>query len=266
MAVISKNSYPKAIPLHSPEELAVQNSRLSQWNDELAAQSKRLNDQNKELADKAERLRRWTKRLACACGVALLFAAGAVAFSFRPGRVAAPAAADATPAPSAPDAAKEPAVVTPPSISAKIAPLALPTNAVAKPDTSAGSIPKAGFLEALGGLSATHLIQSHLNIGLLADGVESETYTIAEAEKNLQSVTDSMKLVDVQLAKLSKSGLDHEDKDSIRQIQAVTALLHLQAKSLRAYWATGAMDHAVQFQEARKASWTGLSKVLGIEN
>src|ERR1019366_2779960 len=98
--------------------------------------------------------------------------------------------------------------------------------------------PRADFLEALGSLSATHLYQTHLNIGLLADGVESETYTIEEAEKNLKSVVEMMKHVEAQQTRLATSGLDPDDQDSIREIQAVSAMLHLQIDSLRAYWAT----------------------------
>jgi hypothetical protein len=143
--------------------------------------------------------------------------------------------------------------------------LALPANA--RPDAVVAKDPaqKASFLEALGGLSVAHLYQTHLNIGLLADGVESETYTVEEAEKNLKSVIDLMKMVDGQLANVSKSGIDAEDQESIRDLQAIAALLHLQTTALRAYWADGDMEQAANYHKARKGAWQGLSKVMGIE-
>ncbi len=278
MSCISKNDYPKAIPCRSPEELAVQNNRLNQSNEELAEKARRLSQRNEELAEKAVRLRRWTFRATCACLGLVLLAGGALAFVIQfPGVLipAAPAQPNANAIQEGP--AKETKIappaglvkVNPPSESAQAskAPVALPATALAKPDAGpANPAQKAGFLEALGGLSATHLYQTHLNIGLLADGVESETYTVEEAEKNLKSVVDLMKLVDVQLTKVTKSGIDKEDQESIVQIQTVASLLRLQVDSLRAYWATGEMEHAAQYHKARKASWQGLSKVMGIDS
>src|SRR5262249_10827030 len=124
---------------------------------------------------------------------------------------------------------------------------------------------KATLLEATGSLSAAHLYQTHLNIGLLADGVESETYTVEEADKNLKSVLDLMKMVDTQLTRVAKDGIDKEDQDSIREMQAIAGLLKLQSASLKAYWANGDMEQAAQYHKARKAAWQGLSKVMGME-
>lgn len=282
MAVSSKNTYPKAIPLHSPEELATNNNRLSQWNEELTAQTKRLKEWKDELEKRAARLRRWNVRLGGACAIVLLLASGAIWFAFSQARgIPNPAFVDDAQVPSSPSGAiasaslgtLKPGTAAQPEtmpIHAVKAPTILPGDAIAKPD--GGLMPdaqakaqKANFLEALGGLSATHLYQSHLNIGLLADGVESETYTIEDAEKNLKSVVELMKHVEAQHARLVKSGLDSDDQDSIRQIQAVSAMLHLQIDSLRAYWATEDVEQANQYHLARKASWQGLTKVLGLE-
>jgi hypothetical protein len=259
MAISNKNVYPKAIPCHSPEELALQNYRLNQLNEELAAQTKRLTQWNADLATRAAWLRRWTVRLIGTCVILLLLAVGTVAVVlFIPGR---PMPSNPALVAQDPPAAKD-APIAAPVIDAKKAPLELPAMAIAKPD--AGADQKAGYLEALGGLSATHLYQSHLNIGFLADGVESETYTVQDASKNLQAIVE-MKLADLQLAKVVKSGLDPEDQDSIRQIRAVTGLLQLQATSLRAYWTTGDMDQAELYHKARKAASLGIAKVMGTE-
>jgi hypothetical protein len=186
-------------------------------------------------------LRRWTGRLVGAIVLAALLTAGVIAYSLNRVGVAPPAPAQ--------EPARPAADIAPPLESAP------PITPRAKID----------FLEALGSLSATHLYQSHLNIGLLADGVESGTYTVAEAEESLKPVIDMMKQADARLARLAKSELDAEDRRSIQQIQAVSALLRLQADALRAYWATGEMQQAGDFQQARTASWQGVSKVMGLD-
>jgi hypothetical protein len=73
-----------------------------------------------------------------------------------------------------------------------------------------------------------------------------------------------MKQVEEQHAKLAKSGLDADDQESLRRLQAISAMLHLQVEALRACWATGEAGHAEQYHQARKATWQGLSKVLGL--
>jgi hypothetical protein len=261
MATFSRNAYPKAMPLHSPDELNAQASKLSQLQEEVSAQARRAAQRDKELAEKAARLRRWTGRLVGAIVLAVMLTAGVTTYSLN--RVG---LAPASPAkePASPVANFTPPLESAPPVAPKLAPLTLPANAQAKPSDGAANA-KTDFLEALGSLSATHLYQSHLNIGLLADGVESGTYTIADAEESLKPVIDMMKLVDVRLAKLAKSELDAEDRRSIQQIQTVSALLRLQTDALRAYWATGEMQQATDFQEARRASWQGVSKVMGLD-
>src|SRR5262245_57768816 len=54
-------------------------------------------------------------------------------------------------------------------------------RAGATPEPPPARTPHERMLETLGGLSAAHLYQSYLNIGLLADAVENETYTEAQA-------------------------------------------------------------------------------------
>jgi hypothetical protein len=204
--------------------------------DELDAQARELRRLQDDLSALAARLRRWTVRLIIAATVVALVSAGAVAYALN----GAPAG--------------------------RIAPVAdpeAPQDSVLKSVQPAGA--QADLLEALGSLSVAHLYQSHLNIGLLADGVESKTSTIAEAEESLKPVLDLMAQVDASLAKIAKSELDAEDRRAVQQIQAVSALLRLQADALRAYWANGEMPQASDFQEARKASWQGLAKVMGSE-
>jgi hypothetical protein len=121
------------------------------------------------------------------------------------------------------------------------------------------------FLEALGGMSAAHVYQSYLNIGLLADGVESEAYTKAEAEQMLATVAAMIDLVDRQLDKIGELDLEADDQHSVERIQELTVLLRRQASALRSYWASGDAEQIARYHEARETTWTTLGKLLGLD-
>jgi len=119
-------------------------------------------------------------------------------------------------------------------------------------------------LEALGGLSASHLYQSYLNIGMLADAVEHGTYTQSQAQEMLTTVVGLMDVVDRQLDRLVKTELGVEDKRDVERIRVLSALLRVQVAALRAYWRTHDAAQAARYHEAREKSWKGLSDVLGL--
>jgi hypothetical protein len=162
------------------------------------------------------------------------------------------------PEPTLPSVPKRIVLAPPKELIKKSAPPASP----AKLDPATAQ--KEVFLEALGSLSAAHLFQTYLNIGLLADGVESEAYTPAQAEETLLSINEMMDQAETQLEKLTKLGLDAEDNAALEQIRTVAALLRLQSKCLKDYWRSGDMSQAKQYHEARQAAWKGLTKVLQV--
>ena len=84
------------------------------------------------------------------------------------------------------------------------------------------------MLETLGSISAAHLYQSYLNIGLLADAVEKESYTEEQANDMLATVVNLMGTVDKQLEKLSKMDLGEDDIADVERIRDLSGLLHLQ--------------------------------------
>ncbi|MBL8800163.1 MAG: hypothetical protein JNM56_40145 [Planctomycetia bacterium] len=126
-------------------------------------------------------------------------------------------------------------------------------------------------LEVVGGLTAGHLYQSYLNIGMLADAVENEVYTDGEAKKLLATVTSLMDTVDVQLTRLNEAIEDAEDRKRLGQVRELTALLRAQARELRGYWDVPAKDvelrkqHELKFHKARDAAWGGIKELLGIQ-
>src|SRR5262249_13482993 len=131
------------------------------------------------------------------------------------------------------------------------------------PDVSAKS-PNDRMLETLGSLSAAHLYQSYLNIGLLADAVEKEGYSPEQANNMLATIVSLMNVVDKQLDKLARIELGEEEKHDVDRIRELSGLLRLQVAALRAYWLTGQPQQAERYQAAREKAWNSLSEVLGL--
>jgi hypothetical protein len=121
-------------------------------------------------------------------------------------------------------------------------------------------------LETMGSLTAAHLYQAFLNIGLLADAREKEVYTAAEAEKLLDSVTRMLDTVDRRLGQMLDNGLQDEDKEAVEHARALGGLLRTQARELRTYWQTDDQEYADKFQKTRQKSWTGIQALLGVDD
>jgi hypothetical protein len=119
------------------------------------------------------------------------------------------------------------------------------------------AVPNERMLETLGGLSAAHLYQSYLNIGLLADAVDNKTYTQAQALEMLTTVVGLMDTVDKQLDRLARNDLSADDKRDVERIRSLSALLRVQVVALRLYWSTGSAQQAVRYHEARDKAWQG---------
>jgi hypothetical protein len=228
-------SYLRALPYRSPDEIAADAERRQ---DEMR-------DRLDDLTMQAGHLRRCTHALGVALIGAVVLATALTVYLLQ--HAAPPATAQAC--------TEAPATLVP---SPPPRPALTPPTPVAEPPQNDTA------LEAMGGLSAANLYQSYLTIGLLADGVQNKAFTIAGATNTLKIVVSCLTLVEDNLTKLDHRNLDAEDVASLRQIKAVTALLRIQAQALETYWSTGKAEHGEAYQNARKATWTGLSKVLGV--
>lgn len=140
-----------------------------------------------------------------------------------------------------------------------------PEPAAEQPAPKAPRPVKERLLEALGGMSAAQIYQGYLNIGLLADGVESEAYTKAEAEQMLATVGNLIDLLDRQLERVADVGLDPDDHKSLKRIQQLTVMLRRQASALRGYWSSGEAEQIARYHEARESTWNDLSDLLGLK-
>lgn len=225
--------YPRGLPFRPPEQLQVQ----------------------------AARLRRWTGFLLFATALVLVGSVAAFVYFRNEANRAAPEIL-------APEIAAPESSFTPPA--------ALPKPSHANPSAPAIKIEPASqpanpkkkelLLEALGSLSSIHLYQSYLNIGLIADAVESEAYTKTDAANLLQTILDLVNSVDTQLQKVAQAGLETDDHEALNRIRDLTTLLRGQSQALLGYWATGDMDFVDRYHQARERTWDDLKEMLGMED
>lgn len=238
MTATAKKKYPQAAPFRAPEEIAAQCER---W----------------------RRRSYWLIATVISVSVLGITSVGILIKTARATPPLAPSAADPmtvfernTSIPEITQPKLKPSLVsiTPPTLPKKVT---VPQAGNVKRDSQRDRL-----LEAMGNLSAAHLFQSYLNIGLLADGVESDAYSPKEAEDTLHSIHEIMDQVTSQLDLVAKLDLEGEDLAAIEQIKTATVLLRVQAKCLENYWTTGESKNAEEYHEARKAAWKGLSKIL----
>jgi hypothetical protein len=129
-------------------------------------------------------------------------------------------------------------------------------TSTAGPDTSA--------LQTIGALGAAHLFQAYLSIGLIADGKDKGTYTDEDARKVLKTVLSLVDSVDRQLEAFGKAPLEKEDRDSLEQMRAISALLREQGSTLQTYWDSFQNQDAGRYESLRSRSYAAISKLLAI--
>lgn len=276
--------YPRGVPFKPPESApggASSSGEASALKTPADANGA-LDSDAKAAVRRESQLRRWMLMLALTTVGIVILAVGvgvfAVTLALR--RLEAPAVAAKAPAsagkvvglrnddeqpPRPTKSAKEPAAV------ARPAPHDPPAAAPATPQPEpAPAVDKS--LEAVGGLSAAHLYQTYLNLGMLADATENDVYSESEAKKLLTTIGALMDKVDKQLARVAESATDAEDKKKLDQVRELTALLRTQARELRAYWDTpekdtaGKKEHETKFHKAREDVWAGIKELLNIKD
>lgn len=126
------------------------------------------------------------------------------------------------------------------------------------------AVPEA-VVEAIGGLAASHLYQTYLNIGLLADSVEGEVYEKDEARRLLDTVAGLTTAVEQQLDRVGRQTLKGDEKKALEQARLVTASLRTQMRELQSYWEKDDKDHVTRFHQARQDTWAGIKLLLNIQ-
>jgi hypothetical protein len=130
--------------------------------------------------------------------------------------------------------------------------------------TTPAAAPDPSALETIGALAAAHYFQTYLNIGLIADGKGSGLYSDENARKDLRSVLSVVDSVDRQLDSFGKHPMAKEDRQSLEQMRAISALLRQQGKALQAYWDAGQEQDAARYESVRKDLYAAINKLMGI--
>jgi len=125
--------------------------------------------------------------------------------------------------------------------------------------------PDSDIMELVGLLASTHLYQTYLNIGFIADARSDETLTTAEAEEVLQSVIIPLEKIDTKLDKLAKRLKKKDDLAALDDLRKISALLRREASELKAFWATEKAADGDKYEATRKDAWKRLSKLLMLE-
>jgi hypothetical protein len=129
---------------------------------------------------------------------------------------------------------------------------------------SATAAPDPMSLQTIGALSAAHYFQTYLNIGFIADGRGKATYTDEDSRKVLRCVLSLVDSVDRQLETFGKRALDKDDRDSLNQMRAISALLRRQGRELQAYWDSGKDQDSARYENLRKTSYAAINKLMAI--
>ena len=132
------------------------------------------------------------------------------------------------------------------------------------PDGAKASTAERGLLQTIGALTAAHYFQTYLNIGFIADGKGHGIYSEKDARRVLQSVLTLLDSVDRRLETLNQVNLNKDDRESLEQMRAISALLRQQAKELQNYWERGQDEDLARYETVRKNSYAAISKLLGI--
>jgi hypothetical protein len=119
---------------------------------------------------------------------------------------------------------------------------------------------------AIGGLTASFLVQTYFNVGLLADAsvkkdADKDTLvaTLSTVEKLLSSTETHMD------ALMKSDQVGEDDKEYLKKIKTCYALLDEQISSLHKFWKEPTDENAKAFESARVTAWKKISETLGIK-
>lgn len=120
-------------------------------------------------------------------------------------------------------------------------------------------------MTAIGGLSASFLVQTYVNIGLLADMSVKKDANKEQLADTLKTVENLLAETEKQLDAVMRSDIADDDKATLKQIKSCYALLDEQISALHAFWKEPTDEAAKSFQDARVAAWKKISTTLGIK-
>ena len=120
-------------------------------------------------------------------------------------------------------------------------------------------------LGSIGSLSASHLYQTYLNIGMVADARAEGVYDDESASEILGTVLGLADAVDKQLALVAGGSIPRDDKQALAAVAKQSALLRQTGAALQAFWKSGKKADGDKYEKFRKESWAGLQRLLGLD-
>lgn len=122
------------------------------------------------------------------------------------------------------------------------------------------------LLSTIGVLSAGHLYQTYLNIGLLADAVSKGHYEVDQAGPLLESVVSVAETYERELARCSSARLSDEDRQTIQRLRDANQKVLAQGQALKKYWAQEDVRLAEKqheaYEAARRDAWQAVRQIL----
>ena len=118
---------------------------------------------------------------------------------------------------------------------------------------------------AIGGLSAAFLVQSYLNIGLLADASAKKDADKEQLASTLTIVENLLGETEKQLDTVLKSDITDDDKAALKKIKSCYALLNEQISALHTFWKEQNEANGKAFEQTRVEAWKKISATLGIK-
>jgi hypothetical protein len=120
------------------------------------------------------------------------------------------------------------------------------------------------LLQTVGLLAASQIYQGYLNVGLVADGKATGSYTEKDAREIISSVVALMEACDKNMEKVAKMELTKNDRESLNKLRQLNQLVRQQAGELQEFWKSGKKENSENYEKLRKEAWEGISKMLGL--
>jgi hypothetical protein len=117
------------------------------------------------------------------------------------------------------------------------------------------------LLDAIGSLSASHLVQTYLNIGMIADGRAGGVYDTPSAQQLLTTIQVLVASVDKRLQELAKGEMRREDKQALEKVVKQAVLLKEMATALQTFWKSGKKEDGAKYETLRKKAWAGIQQL-----
>jgi hypothetical protein len=122
------------------------------------------------------------------------------------------------------------------------------------------------LLSTIGVLSAGHLYQSYLNIGMLSDAVSKGHYDVSQGGPLLDSIISVIETYDRELTRCSSARVGDEDRQTIQRLKEANQKVLAQGQALKKYWAQEDVRLAEKQHEAyetsRREAWQAVRQIL----